>query len=123
VHNVILHIASRSDWRQALADGEIRTPSLATQGFVHCSDPGTVHMPANAMYAGRADLLLLVVDPALVPSPVRWEPGDPPQPGGPWFPHVYGPIPVSAVLGTHEFPPDPDGTFHLPAAIADNTAT
>jgi uncharacterized protein (DUF952 family) len=123
VHNVILHIASRSDWRQALADGEIRTLSLATQGFVHCSDPGTVHVPANAIYRGRGDLLLLVVDPTLVPSPVRWEPGDPPQPGGPWFPHVYGPIPVSAVLGTHEFPADPDGEFHLPAAIADSAAT
>jgi uncharacterized protein (DUF952 family) len=124
VHNVILHIAGREEWAQALADGEIRTPSLAGQGFVHCSDYGTVHLPAGAFYAGRTDLLLVVVDPALVPSPVRWEPGDPPrqgeplQPGGPWFPHVYGPIPVTAVVGTHEFPPNPDGTFRLPAAIA-----
>lgn len=116
---MILHIAGREEWAQALADGEIRPPSLTEQGFAHCSDFGTVHLPANAFYAGRTDLLLLVVDPALVPSPVRWEPGDPPQAGGPWFPHVYGPIPVTAVVGTHEFRPDRDGTFRLPAAIAD----
>jgi uncharacterized protein (DUF952 family) len=116
VHNVILHIASRADWAQALAAGEVRPASLATQGFAHCSDYGTVHVPANARFAGRTDLLLLVVDPAAVP--VRWEAGDPPIEGGPWFPHVYGPIPVSAVVATHEFAPAADGTFRLPAALA-----
>lgn len=113
---MILHIASRAEWERARADGELRADSLATQGFTHCSDYGTVHLPANAIYPGRTDLLLLVVDPDQVP--VRWEPGDPPVPGGPWFPHVYGPIPVAAVLAAHEFPPEPDGTFVLPAALA-----
>lgn len=112
---MILHIISRDDWRTASAAGEVRPASLAEAGFVHCSDLGTVHLPANAHYAGRTDLLLLVIDPVRVP--VRWEPGVPPIPGGPWFPHVYGPIPVSAVLATHDFPPDADGVFHLPAAL------
>lgn len=116
---MILHIASRQEWEQALAAGEIRPASLAEQGFVHCSDPGTVRLPANAFYAGRTDLLLLVIDPATVP--VRWEPADPPQPDGPWFPHVYGPIPISAVVRRHDFPPGPDGVFELPAALAGAT--
>lgn len=113
---MILHIIGRDEWSQALATGEVRPASLAAQGFVHCSDPGTIHMPANLHYAGRTDLLLLVIDPALVP--VRWEPGDPPIPGGPWFPHVYGPIPTGAVVTTHDFPADADGMFRLPAALA-----
>lgn len=113
---MILHITSRSGWDEARAAGEVRTDSLAGQGFVHCSDPGTVHLPANALYAGRTDLLLLVVDPAGLP--VRWEEGDPPRPGGPWFPHVYGPIPVTSVTATHEFRPGRDGTFRLPDALA-----
>ncbi len=115
---MILHIAGRDEWAAARADGECRPPSLAGQGFTHCSDFGTVRLPANAYYAGRTDLVLLVIDPALVPSPVRWEPGDPPQPGGPWFPHVYGPIPVTAVVAEHDFPPTADGTFELPAVLA-----
>lgn len=113
---MILHIASQSEWAAARAAGEVRTDSLADIGFVHCSDFGTVHLPANAHYSGRGDLLLLVIDPTRVP--VRWEPGVPPIPGGPWFPHVYGPIPISAVTATHDFPPDADGVFQLPAALA-----
>ncbi len=113
---MILHIADRVEWERAQAVGEVRTESLVTQGFVHCSDFGTLHLPANRLYSGRTGLLLLVVDPARVP--VRWEEADPPVPGGSWFPHVYGPIPVSAVVAVHDFPPDPDGTFRLPAALA-----
>lgn len=113
---MILHIVTKNEWSQALARGELRPPSLAEAGFVHCSDFGTVHIPANQRYAGHTDLLLAVVDPARVPT--RWEAGVPPIPGGPWFPHVYGPIPTSAVVATHDFPPDEHGEFHLPAALA-----
>lgn len=101
------------------AGQEIRPASLATQGFAHCSDYGTVHLPANALFAGRTDLVLVQIDPAAVDVPVRWEPGDPPSPIGAWFPHVHGPIPAAAVVAVHEFPPSPDGTFRLPPALAD----
>jgi uncharacterized protein (DUF952 family) len=119
VHNVILHAISGDEWAQALATGEVRPASLATQGFAHCSDFGTVHLPLNIRFAGRTDLTLLVVDPAGLP--VRWEPGDPPIPDGPWFPHVYGPIPVGSVVATHDLVPDADGRFRLPVALAGGT--
>jgi uncharacterized protein (DUF952 family) len=76
-----------------------------------------VHLPANRLYAGRADLVLLVIDPALVDVAVRWEPGAPPDPLGAWFPHVYGPIPAAAVVAVHDFPLAGDG-FRLPPALA-----
>ena len=92
---VILHITDHATYRP----GEpVTAPSLGTEGFVHCSDPGTVHLPADRLYAGRTDLLLLEIDPAKLDVPLRWEPGAPPIPGGPWFPHVYGPINASAVV-------------------------
>jgi uncharacterized protein (DUF952 family) len=116
---VILHILGRDEWTQALANGEVRPASLAEQGFAHCSDLGTMRLPANFLFTGRTDLVLLVIDPATVP--VRWEPADPPAPDGPWFPHVYGPIPVSSVVATHDLPPDADGRFELPAALAGGT--
>jgi uncharacterized protein (DUF952 family) len=120
---VILHITDHDQWARARRTGELRPASLAETGFVHCSDPGTVHLPANALYAGRTDLLLLSVDPGRVGAPVRWEPADPPAPGMPWFPHVYGPIPVTAVLGEHEFRPDSAGRFVLPQSMAEFRAT
>ena len=112
---MILHISSRASYQP----GEpIVAPSLDTEGFVHCSDFGTVHLPANRLYAGRTDLVLLEIDPALVDVPVRWEQGAPPDPNGAWFPHVYGPIPAAAVVAVHDFPASADG-FRLPTALAD----
>jgi uncharacterized protein (DUF952 family) len=107
---MILHISGRAEWAATQELGEIRPGDI---GFVHCSDPGSVHLPANLFYAGRDDLLLLVVDPAGLP--VRWEPGEPVHPSGIWFPHVYGPIPVAAVTRVLEFHPDSAGVFWPPA--------
>jgi uncharacterized protein (DUF952 family) len=118
----ILHISTTADWADARRSGEVRPPSLAEQGFTHCSDLGTVHLPAGRLFAGRTDLLLLVLDPARLGAPLRWEPGDG-NPAGPWFPHVYGPIPVAAVAAVMPFPPDPDGGFRLPVELAEFRAT
>jgi uncharacterized protein (DUF952 family) len=112
---VILHITTRGAWRP----GEpYRADSLDTVGFVHCSDFGTAHLPANRIFPGRTDLVLLEIDPAKLDVPLRWEPGDPPDVNGTWFPHVYGPIPAAAVVAVHDFPPSDDGQFELPAQLA-----
>ncbi|WP_158888469.1 DUF952 domain-containing protein [Amycolatopsis anabasis] len=115
---MILHICAAADWAAVPAGGEYRAPSLDEAGFIHCSDPGTAHLPANALYAGRTNLVLLCVDPDRLMAPLRWEPGVPPHPAGIWFPHVYGPIAHAAVTAVHAFPPGPDGAFTLPDAIA-----
>ncbi|MFL6120839.1 DUF952 domain-containing protein [Actinophytocola sp.] len=110
---MILHITTRAEYR---AGEPYRAPSLESEGFLHCSDFGTVHLPANRLFAGRTDLVLLEIDPARVGVPVRWEPGVPPDPQGAWFPHVYGVIPPAAVVAVHDFPPG-DGGFVLPESL------
>jgi uncharacterized protein (DUF952 family) len=121
---VILHICDRATLEAARADGWLRPAGFAEIGFVHCSDPGTVHLPASALYAGRDDLVLLEVDPARLADhgvAVRWEPGQrdgrTEDPTGPWFPHVYGPLPLAAVVAEHPWRPEPDGTFRPPPAL------
>jgi len=116
---VILHICSRDEWDAAEQEGVLVPASLDEVGFVHCSDFGTVSVPANALFAGREDLLLLVVDPAALDAPVRWEAGVPPHPAGIWFPHVYGPINTGAVVAAVEFIPTAEGGFHLPKELAE----
>jgi uncharacterized protein (DUF952 family) len=110
---VILHITTRDEYDPGKP---YRAPSLETEGFVHCSDFGSVHLPANRLFAGRTDLVLLEIDPAKLDVPLRWEPGVPPDPNGAWFPHVYGPIPQSAVVAVHDFPPGENG-FVLPESL------
>jgi uncharacterized protein (DUF952 family) len=111
---MILHITTRAEYR---AGEPYRAASLDTEGFAHCSDFGTVHLPANRLFAGRTDLVLLEIDPAGLDVPLRWEPGAPPDPNGAWFPHVYGVIRPEAVVNVHDFPPGPDG-FALPDLLA-----
>jgi uncharacterized protein (DUF952 family) len=105
----LVHICSADEWsRIAGAGGEIQPDSV---GFVHLSAPQQAHLPANRLYRGRTDLLLLHLDPAALGAPVRWEPGVATDPASMLFPHLYGPLPSSAVIDVTAYLPGPDGTF------------
>jgi uncharacterized protein (DUF952 family) len=110
-HETLLHICAAADWAIAQRRGEHRPDSLRDLGFVHLSTAMQVHLPANRLYRGRGDLLLLRIDPALLDAPLRWEPGVPTDPASMLFPHLYGPLPVAAVIAVTEYRPAPDGTF------------
>ncbi|MCV6982035.1 DUF952 domain-containing protein [Mycolicibacterium pulveris] len=107
----LVHLCSVDDWRAAQPRGELRPASLETSGFVHLSTPEQVHLPANRLYGGRTDLVLLRIDPARLSSPVRWEPGVPADPTGMEFPHLYGPLPIEAVISVTRYLPDAAGRF------------
>jgi uncharacterized protein (DUF952 family) len=107
----ILHICPQSAWEAAQVVGEYRADSLKTEGFIHCSTYEQVVGSANRFYRGKQGLVLLVIAPELVASEVRYEvAGD-----GLAYPHIYGPLSVSAVTATVAFPPEADGTFKLPS--------
>jgi len=108
---MLVHICAADEWQAAEGRGEYRPGSLEAVGFVHLSAREQVHLPANRLYAGRMDLLLLHVDPARLTAPVRWEPGVPSDPESMLFPHLYGPLPVAAVTSVTPYQPGPDGSF------------
>jgi uncharacterized protein (DUF952 family) len=111
---MLVHICAADEWRLAQARGEYRPKSLDAVGFVHLSTPEQVHLPANRLYAGRTDLVLLRLDPHLLGAPVRWEPGVATDPASTEFPHLYGPLPLGAVTGVTPYLPDADGRFSPP---------
>jgi uncharacterized protein (DUF952 family) len=108
---IILHITTEKEWQTAVALGEYRTDSLASEGFIHCSTAEQVVMPANQLYTGQSDLILLTIDPAKLMAELVYEDC---YETGHQFPHVYGPLNLDAVTGFVAFPPNPDGTFSLP---------
>ena len=121
---MILHIARRGDWAQAVAAGSYRAGSLLTQGFVHASTGRQWTRPLRALFRGADDLVLLQVDEARVDAEVRYEPGDPADPGGEAFPHVYGPLPVAAVVAAEPVPAAlTRGWCPMPFGLARLTAT
>jgi uncharacterized protein (DUF952 family) len=114
--DVLVHLCADHEWQRASASGMHRPPSLTDVGFVHLSSPEQVHLPANRLYAGRTDLVVLTIDPARLTDPVRWEPGVPTDPESMLFPHLYGPLPAAAVTSVTRYLPAADGTFAaLPA--------
>jgi uncharacterized protein (DUF952 family) len=112
--DTFLHITTAAEWEAARASGAVTPPSLAEVGFVHLSTPEQIALPANRFYAGRTDLLLLVLDPARIEVEVRFEPGMPDDPASMRFPHAYGPVPAAAVVAVVPYRPRPDGTFDRP---------
>ncbi|WP_030163387.1 DUF952 domain-containing protein [Spirillospora albida] len=103
----LLHIAERHHWESARDTGAAYSMStlgrtLAEEGFIHCSsDLAQVEGVLDRYYADvdRRDLLLLVIDASALDAPVRHEPA-----GDEVFPHVYGAVPISAVIDVRPVP-------------------
>lgn len=117
----ILHITGRGQWLAAQGAGRYSAPSLASEGFIHCSRPRQAVAVAEKFYRGQGGLVLLVIDPDRLKSMLKWEaPADGGPPGlgrGDLFPHIYGPVNVDAVVDVLDFPADAEGHFLLPSAL------
>jgi uncharacterized protein (DUF952 family) len=110
----IFHITHRQDWEKALKDGVYTAPSLASQGFIHCSYAYQVDRVANNYYSGQTDLLILVIGPKRLTSPMKIEKAVDVDDD---YPHIYGPVNLDAVVKIVDFTPSADLTFHLPAEL------
>ncbi len=108
-----LEIASRRDQRT----GGAADRSFGI--FIHFSTDKQAVNVANAFYRGRNDLVLLHIDEAKLKPELKWEPpAGKPAPDisdSDLFPHIFGPINLTAVASILDFVPDPvSGTFSLP---------
>lgn len=111
---MLLHIIDRAEWETAVSQPPYRPASLASEGFIHCSTVAQVLKPANEMFQGQANLILLCIDPAKVNADIIYEDC---YESGVAFPHIYGPLDPAAVFNQIDFPPNADGSFSLPAAL------
>jgi uncharacterized protein (DUF952 family) len=116
---MIYHITSHAAWNDAQQRGNYRAESLETEGFIHCSTESQVLPVAEKYYAGQRGLILLMIDPSLLSSDLKWESpsGGTPPPGvpeGDLFPHIYAPINLDAVIKVFDLEADPDGRYKLP---------
>jgi uncharacterized protein (DUF952 family)/putative methionine-R-sulfoxide reductase with GAF domain len=102
----LFHIAAARAWERS---GDRYAPAdFAKEGFVHCSTKEQVIGVANALFRGRADLLLLTIDANRIDAPIRYERA---SEGAERFPHVYSPLPRAAVLAVEPMVARADGTF------------
>jgi len=116
---MIYHITSRAAWKDAQQRGDYRAESLETEGFIHCSTLAQILPVAEKYYKGQSGLVLLMIEPTLLSSTLKWEApsGGTPPPGvpeGDQFPHIYGPINLDAIVNVLDFISDPNGDWALP---------
>jgi uncharacterized protein (DUF952 family) len=102
------------DWTTSRTRGAVAWADVDHRdGFVHLSAARQVRGTVEAHFAGHPDLVLVAIDPARLTGEVlRWEASR----GGDRFPHVYGEIPITAVLAVHPLA-DGDGVVTYPNSV------
>jgi uncharacterized protein (DUF952 family) len=100
----IYHLALRRDWEAAQRAGDYRVSTLGRtleeEGYLHASFGTQWSGVRAAFYAEVAEpLVLLEIDPDLVGAPVVVEAVADSDEA---FPHIYGPLPVRAVVAVTE---------------------
>lgn len=108
--SLIYKLLSHGQWQEALAAGAFTGSEVdLADGYIHFSTAAQAQETARRYFSGQAGLMVLVVEtedlgedlqPALV-----WEPSR----GGDLFPHLYKPLPVSAVREARAVALDADG--------------
>ncbi len=109
----IYHLALRHAWEAARQEGQpyrrsTIDRSLEDEGFIHCSNRDQVQGVADRFYRSRTDVLLLTIDTSKVEAEVRTENG---------FPHIYGPLPIEAVVRVASVPWGDDGRLLVSALL------
>ncbi len=87
-------IVDEQVWANAVTAGTYRPPSLASEGFVHCSFADQVAGTAARWFGDVGGLIVVELDSATVPE-VRIEDS---YGRGQSFPHIYGAVPTAAAV-------------------------
>lgn len=107
----IYKILSASEWREAEQAGAYRGSAVDIKdGFIHFSTAEQAAETAAKWFAGQRDLALVAVDADALGDKLKWEPSR----GGALFPHLYGELPLKAVLRVDPLPLDETGRHLFP---------
>ena len=106
--NNIYHITTKKLWEEAKMSGIYTNQSIGDVGFIHCSTKEQTTPTLNRRYKGVKDLVLLELDPEKIKVRVVYEDL---RGIGEEHPHVYGEIPLEAVIDVCELVLGEDGLF------------
>jgi uncharacterized protein (DUF952 family) len=82
-------------------------------GFIHLSTGAQARRTAQLYFKGQGNLVLVAVDGARLGAALKYEPSR----DGDLFPHLYGPLPLAAVLSVRPLPIGIDGNHIFPQDI------
>lgn len=105
--NRIFHLVRPADWEKSLDRGRHITPSLESEGFIHCSSYEQIIGSANKHFPEGDELLVLMIPEKWVKNILKWEESR----DNALFPHLYGPLPVEKVENLRILKRGPDGQW------------
>ncbi|MEO6716399.1 MAG: DUF952 domain-containing protein [Novosphingobium sp.] len=85
-------------------------PVDLADGYIHLSTAEQLPGTLDKHFAGQNGLHIAAIDLAVLGKEVRWEPSR----GGALFPHVYGVLPLAAVIAHRPLQRELDDTVILP---------
>lgn len=104
--DIAYKILDAVDWDLTRATGSYGGSAVdLADGYIHLSTAEQLRETARRHYAGRDGLVILDVALAPLGATVKWEPSR----GGDLFPHIYGPLPASAVRAARRAYVEADG--------------
>ena len=107
----IYKVAARDVYDASVVAGRfLGQPVDQADGFIHFSTAAQLGETIRLYFAGLTDQVLFQVAAAPLGAALRWEASR----NGALFPHLYGEMPMSAVLGVAQIEVPADGRLQLP---------
>ena len=107
-NQIIFKILNSDEWNKFQETGVFNGSEVDLKdGFIHFSSDAQVTETANKHFAHLTEIWLLKVDVDLLEAELKWEPSR----GGDLFPHLYGTLPLSAVIESRKVVANSSGEF------------
>jgi uncharacterized protein (DUF952 family) len=115
VTGTVYKICERELWDECQRTGVFAGAGVDLRdGFIHFSTAAQVHDTAAKHFSGAHDLMLIAVDAVAIAGALKWEISR----GGDLFPHLYGALPLAAVIWAKPLPMGPDRRHLFPELTA-----
>lgn len=107
-------IMTADQFAQFRADGVFHgAPVDLADGYIHMSTQAQAAETAAKHFVGQDNLVLAMIDLVPLGEAVKWEASR----GGALFPHLYSPLPTSAMVKHVVLRLDSDGLHQFPAGF------
>ena len=110
----VYKIVAADLWQAAEDSGMFTGAGIdLNDGFIHLSTGAQARRTAQLYFKGQGNLVLVAVDGARLGEALKYEPSR----DGDLFPHLYGPLPLAAVLSVRPLPVGGDGNHIFPEDV------
>lgn len=96
---VAFKVLTADQWAQFEADGDFfGAPVDLADGYIHLSTADQLQGTLDKHFQRQAGLMIAEVDLTALAGLIRWELSR----GGALFPHIYGALPMTAILSSRQ---------------------